>query len=1033
MDLRRHTLAGSDRKPLPGAVPIATIRDDERIEVTVRVRAGAVLDESTAQIVFGDFHPLRRSYLTREQHAEKYGASAADLAGVADFARACGLAVAESSSPRRSVVLTGPASAMKAAFEVDLQQFQHGNGTYRGRSGSITVPMALADVIEGVFGLDNRPQAQSQLRRPSAAKAAPDAGTFTPPALASLYGFPAGLDGTGQCIGIIELGGGFRPADIATYFGGLGLVAPRVTAVSVDQGQNAPTTASGADGEVMLDIEVAGGIAPGAAIAVYFAPNTDQGFLDAITTAVHDAVNKPSVISISWGSAESGWTAQAMTQFDQAFQAAAAMGVTICVAAGDNGSSDGVSDGLPHVDFPASSPNVLGCGGTSVTASGGAISSEVVWNDGADGGATGGGVSTTFALPSYQSAAGVPTVAGTSQTGRGVPDVAGDADPNTGYQVRVDGQDMVVGGTSAVAPLWAGLIALINQKLVQPVGFLNPLLYGSLADQGLFNDIGSGANGAYTAGPGWDPCTGWGSPKGAALLQALVGSAGAPAPSDAAPDPARTQAPSPGPTPPTGLPAIQNIVVLMLENRSFDHMLGLLYSDHGNVSPSGQAFDGLTGHESNPAVDGAPVAIFPIAPATKNDYFMPGADPGEGYQATNLQLFGADNAPTPAVATNQGFVTNFAYTLGWEQKKPGWAPLPGTVAGDIMGIYTPAMLPVLSGLAKGFAVCDQWFASAPTETLPNRAFACAATSQGHMDDTTKSFTCPSIFGLLSSHGIAWKIHGYTSSPLTRLNFSDTTSAPSSHFGLFTDFQSDAARGTLAAFTFLEPSWGATGNSQHPNYSLALGEKLIHDVYQALRSSPQWNQTLLIITYDEHGGCYDHVSPPTSAVPPDKSVGEFGFDFKRFGVRVPTVLVSPLIAAGTVFRVPAGAMPLDHTSILRTVETRWGLPPLTARDAAAWDVGGALTLTSPRTDDPLAGVVVPQTAQVDAAEVPISHLEQVHAELVARLPVPDGAGGTYHAAPELRTSADAKAYIDARTAAWETSVSSGHSSARPQAA
>jgi phospholipase C len=458
----------------------------------------------------------------------------------------------------------------------------------------------------------------------------------------------------------------------------------------------------------------------------------------------------------------------------------------------------------------------------------------------------------------------------------------------------------------------------------------------------------------------------------------------------------------------------------MLENRSFDHMLGLLYSDRGNVSPTGQPFDGLTGGETNPATDGSPVLVFPIELTTKNDYFMPGADPGEGYQATNLQLFGSDAAPTPPVATNQGFVTNFAYTLGWEQNKPSWAPLPGTVASDIMGVYPSIMLPVLSGLAKGFAVCDQWFASAPTETLPNRAFACAGTSQGHMDDTTKTFTCPSIFGLLSSHAIDWKIHGYTSSPLTKLNFPDTTNAPSSHFGLFADFQSDAEKGSLTAFTFLEPSWGATGNSQHPNYSLALGEQLIHDVYYALRNGPQWNRTLLIITYDEHGGCYDHVSPPTSAMPPDNSVGEFGFDFKRFGVRVPTVLVSPLIAPGTVFRVPLGSNPLDHTSILKTAEARWGLPSLTARDAAASDVGGALTLTSPRTDDPLSGVVVPQTPQVDPQDVPISHLEQVHAELVARLPVRDGAGGTYHAMPELRTSADAKAYIDSRTAAWEAS-------------
>jgi phospholipase C len=397
---------------------------------------------------------------------------------------------------------------------------------------------------------------------------------------------------------------------------------------------------------------------------------------------------------------------------------------------------------------------------------------------------------------------------------------------------------------------------------------------------------------------------------------------------------------------------------------------------------------------------------------------MPGANPGEGYASTNLQLFGVSTPPAPPMATNQGFVTNFDYTLGWEANKSGWTPLPGTTARDIMGIYTPTMLPVLSGLARGFAVCDAWFSSAPTETLPNRAFACAATSQGHMDDATKTFTSPSIFGLLSAHGLDWKIYGYTSSPLTRHNFPDTTNAAATHFGLFKDFQADAAAGRLAPFSFLEPSWGAAGNSQHPDYSMAAGEHLILDVYRALRDGPLWGATLLFVTYDEHGGCYDHVPPPTSAVPPDSTAGEFGFDFRRFGVRVPCVLVSPLIAPGTVFRVAEGDMPLDHTSIPKTVETRWGLPALTARDAAAPDVGAVLTLDTPRTDDPLQGVAPPPAPAIDPATVPISHLEQVQAELVSRLPVPDAAGGMHHEMPLLRTSADAKAYIDARTAAWE---------------
>jgi phospholipase C len=468
------------------------------------------------------------------------------------------------------------------------------------------------------------------------------------------------------------------------------------------------------------------------------------------------------------------------------------------------------------------------------------------------------------------------------------------------------------------------------------------------------------------------------------------------------------------------LSRIDHIVVLMLENRSFDHMLGFLYSDSGNKSPAGQPFEGLTGSESNPDGSGKTVPVFKIQATDSNAYFMPGADPGEGYSATNSQLFDTTKAPTPPVETNSGFVTDFAYTLGWQAKEKGWSILPGTVAKDIMGIFTPAMLPVLSGLARGFAVCDQWFSSAPTETLPNRAFACAGTSQGHMDDKTKTYTSPSIFGLLTNKKLDWRIYGYSAEPLTRLNFPDTTNAPETHFGVFTDFQAAAAAGTLPPYTFLEPSWEATGNSQHPNYDVALGEQLIHDVYYALRNGPGWGQTLLIVTYDEHGGCYDHVAPPTNAVPPDNDAGEYGFDFKRFGLRVPTVLVSPLIPAGTVFRVAANSTPLDHTSILKTVEQRWGLPALTARDAAAQGVGAVLTLMTPRTDDPLHGVTVPKSKGTNPAAQHPSHLQMVHADLVSRLAVPDHAGGAHHEMPVLHTNSDYRAYIATRMAAWKAS-------------
>jgi kumamolisin len=527
---KKVSLSGSHRNPVPGSHAIGPIHPDERIEVTVRIRPRAPISNEVKSRTMHAQSPHHRVYLTREQLAADHGASAEDIAKVAAFAAAHNLAVVHASEARRSVWLSGTASAFAAAFDVTLQEYDlPEGGTYRGRTGAIQIPADLEGIVVGIFGMDSRPQARPhfRIRPPKSTSASPaaDETQFTPPQVAQLYDFPATVTGNGQCIGIIELGGGYKTADLKTYFSGLGVTEPKVSSVSVDQGKNSPTgSADGPDGEVMLDIEVAGSVAPGAKIVVYFCPNTDQGFLDAITQAVHDTTNKPSVISISWGGPESNWTAQSMEQFDQAFQAAATLGITVCVAAGDNGSSDGVSNGLAHVDFPASSPNALACGGTTIDVSTGSttISNEVVWNDGTDGGATGGGVSAQFPLPSYQENAGVPPSANPGgQTGRGTPDVAADADPDTGYSVRVDGSDTVIGGTSAVAPLWAGLIALLNQSLGHPVGFLNPTLYGSISQATVFRDITSGNNGAYSAEPGWDACSGWGSVDGSKLLAAL--------------------------------------------------------------------------------------------------------------------------------------------------------------------------------------------------------------------------------------------------------------------------------------------------------------------------------------------------------------------------------------------------------------------------------------------------------------------------------------------------------------------------------
>jgi kumamolisin len=355
--------------------------------------------------------------------------------------------------------------------------------------------------------------------------------------VAQLYNFPAGLTGDGECIGILEFGGGYTTSDLDTYFQGLGIATPSITAVSVDGVTNQPAPGQDSpDTEVMLDIEVSGSVAPGASFVVYFSDFTEQGWVDAVTTAVHDSVHNPSVLSISWGYAEGQliWSAAAIQAVNEAFQAAAAMGVTVCCAAGDDGSRDQVDDGLAHCDFPCTSAFVLACGGTTLQSSGNGITSETVWNDGPNGGATGGGISDSIDPPTWQAKANVPpSVNPDARIGRGVPDVAGNADPETGYQILADGQTGIVGGTSAVAPLWAGLIALINQKLGTPVGFLNPLLYSQLATASALNDITVGNNditgqiGGYAAGPGWDACTGYGSPNGAAIGNSLGGASAA--------------------------------------------------------------------------------------------------------------------------------------------------------------------------------------------------------------------------------------------------------------------------------------------------------------------------------------------------------------------------------------------------------------------------------------------------------------------------------------------------------------------------
>ncbi|HEY2462275.1 MAG TPA: S53 family peptidase [Candidatus Acidoferrum sp.] len=539
---------GSAKKQLYSAQVVGEApAGDFRVTLTIRRRENLppVEDHSGQK-------PHERTYMSREELWAKHGADPADIQKVEAFAAENGLRVVRSDKDARIVVVSGNAAAFNEAFGVNLKTYFAGDRTYRGREGEILVPQELADIVTSVTGLDNRPFAKPHVRvkrspvrssgvgggaAVAVAEASVSAG-FAPTDLAKLYNFPTTLDGTGQTIAILELGGGFHDTEVTAYFRGLGITKPpKVTAASYPNGgTNSPGTNAldpgNPDIEVMLDIEVAGSIAPGANVVVYFAPDaTDQSFLSVMSAIVHDDVNKPNVVSISWGGPEDSATGQFQTAFDDILQAAAQLGMTVCAAAGDNGSADFAADDpnwdkKAHVDFPASSPFVLACGGTQLTEASGKISSEVVWHDGANDG-TGGGVSRAFPLPAYQTNAGVPPAANPAgAVMRGVPDVAGDAAPSSGYRVLCDGTNFPdasqglppVGGTSAVAPLWAGLVARINQGLAKPAGFLNALLY---ANPGGFRDITSGTNGDYKAGKGWDACTGLGTPDGTKILAAL--------------------------------------------------------------------------------------------------------------------------------------------------------------------------------------------------------------------------------------------------------------------------------------------------------------------------------------------------------------------------------------------------------------------------------------------------------------------------------------------------------------------------------
>ncbi len=508
-------LDGSHREPPRDARRIADIGRDEPVEVSIYLKRRQD-PEGLAALADPDQRRATIAEHRRTQYAD-------DIRLIRAFAGENGLTVLAVEPARRLVRLAGPAGRMEVAFRTKLAHYEADGRRFRGRAGPLSLPEDMTAIVELVLGLDTRPTARhgSVRFRPAQTETG-----YLPNAFRRLYGLPADAAAAGQCVALIELGGGFISSDTTAAFDAMGLAPPEVVAISVDGATNLPTGDGGSDGEVALDIQVAGGTANGARIAVYFAPNSDAGFADAISAAAQDRTHRPSVIGISWGSAESAWTTQAVRTMNSVLQDAAQLGLSVFAAAGDQLATDGVDDGAAHVGFPASSPWAIGCGGTAITVRGGRITGETVWNDGTTG--TGGGISDLFPVPDFQQGIGLPPSVNGGRAGRGVPDVAADAAPESGYRIVADGQTGVAGGTSAVAPFWAGITALINAKAARPLGFFLSTLYGT---SGLMRQITGGDNRpagstiGYDAGGQWNACTGLGVPLGGALFDSLTAAA----------------------------------------------------------------------------------------------------------------------------------------------------------------------------------------------------------------------------------------------------------------------------------------------------------------------------------------------------------------------------------------------------------------------------------------------------------------------------------------------------------------------------
>jgi len=536
--LQPRTILDNSAHAIPStATAVRQTNPTKWIEVTVAVKRKADLPDLSR---LDNVPPGQRTYLTREALVDDYGSDPGSVDRIKAFAAAHGLTVVREEPAAARLVLGGPVSALSAAFGVTVFDYADPTlGDFHARNGRVSLPPEVAGDITGVFGFSN----QRHLRRKRHATQVDAAARntaqawFVPTALAPIYNFPAN-DASGQTIGLLEFGGGVDDQDVTDYFDHIGAPAPTLTVTAVDGVSVNPTADPDSTGEVMLDVDVAGALAPGAKLVVYFSTFDEKGMIDILAAVIGDTVNKPQVLSVSWGWDENQpfqngilWSPAAIDHINQSFLAAANLGVTICVSTGDDGSEAQIKDGRAHVNFPATSPYVLAVGGTSLkvsnTSSGGQTVHEVVWNDGPGSGG-GGGVSDYTPVPAWQAGVVPPSINPGAFAGRAIPDVAANADPATGYLTMSGGKLGVVGGTSAAAPLWASLVARINAALGAPVGNFNALLYGTFGPGAVLRDITEGnndtdglLNGQFAAGPGWDACTGWGVPDGGALLAAF--------------------------------------------------------------------------------------------------------------------------------------------------------------------------------------------------------------------------------------------------------------------------------------------------------------------------------------------------------------------------------------------------------------------------------------------------------------------------------------------------------------------------------